>query len=139
MTAMTAKTQYARTVAALAALTLLALPAVGDAQSARTSSNQPIAFGATDNQLIAMSRAAGEASVRISDVRLPSGLVLEFEVRFQAPWGAKPPPAAAMFCSRTAYSKESHKRNWLGVTQKETGGSGGLRNGQNLAPASFFL
>ena len=48
---------------------------------------QPVAFGATDNQLIAMSRAAGEASVRISDVRLPSGLVLEFEVRFQAPWG----------------------------------------------------
>ena len=46
MTAMTAKTHYARTVAALAALTLLALPAVGDAQSARTSSNQPIAFGA---------------------------------------------------------------------------------------------
>ena len=55
MTAMTSKTHYAKirgaqAVAALAALTLLALPAVGDAQSARGTSSQPIAFGADSGE-----------------------------------------------------------------------------------------
>lgn len=50
MTAMTSKTFLGRAAAALTALTLLALPAVGDAQSGRTTSNQPIAFGADDGE-----------------------------------------------------------------------------------------
>ena len=55
MTAMTSKLLGARAfgskaAAALAALTVLALPAVGDAQSAHGTSRQPIAFGADDGE-----------------------------------------------------------------------------------------
>jgi len=71
MTAMTAKTHYARTVAALAALTLLALPAVGDAQSGGTTSRQPIAIGADDGEY-ATDRISlrGRAEVTQGDNRL---------------------------------------------------------------------
>ena len=46
-----------------------------------------------DNRRIAAARAAGQASVRIDDVCLPSGAVLQFEVRFgdharSSKWGA---------------------------------------------------
>jgi len=39
-------------------------------------------YSAADNLLIAQARAAGKPSVRVSDVTLPTGKVLEFEVRF---------------------------------------------------------
>ena len=79
MTAMTAKTHYARTVAALAALALLALPAVGDAQSARTSSNQPIAFGAdTGEQSAERISLRGRAEVTQGQNRLRAEAITLF-------------------------------------------------------------
>jgi hypothetical protein len=51
------------------------------------------AYSVADNRRIAAARAAGQASVRIDDVCLPSGAVLQFEVRFgdharSSKWGA---------------------------------------------------
>ena len=41
-------------------------------------------YSKADSLLIARARTAGEASVRVSDVTLPSGVVTQFEVRFGA-------------------------------------------------------
>lgn len=59
MTAMTSKIPGAKALGLLAALMVVALPAVGDAQSARGSSNQPIAFGADSGE-----QAADRISLR---------------------------------------------------------------------------
>ncbi|NBB66168.1 LPS ABC transporter substrate-binding protein LptA [Pseudomonas sp. ODNR1LW] len=71
MTAMTSKTFLGRAAAALTALGLLALPAVGDAQSSRSTSNQPIAIGADDGEY-ATDRISlrGRAEVTQGDNRL---------------------------------------------------------------------
>ena len=45
--------------------------------------NKRCEFNDSDNQLISQAKASGAPSVRIGDVRLPSGHVLTFEVRFQ--------------------------------------------------------
>ena len=45
-------------------------------------------YSAADNALIAAARARGDAAVRVSDVTLPDGRVLRFEVRFGANAGS---------------------------------------------------
>lgn len=61
----------AKILAAAAALTLAALPAVGDAQSARSTSNQPIAFGADGGEQTAdRITLRGRAEVTQGDNRI---------------------------------------------------------------------
>lgn len=61
------------------------------------ANNKKMPFSEADNALIRQARAGGSDSVRISDVRLPTGTVLQFEVRFKAPFGRlAAPPASGM-------------------------------------------
>ena len=54
-------------------------------------------YSSADNKAIARARVRGQSSVRISDVTLPNGTVLQFEVRFKAPFGKLVrPPASGM-------------------------------------------
>ena len=54
-------------------------------------------FSADDNALIFAAQNRGDSAVRISDVSLPNGRLLKFEVRFAAPWGKlRSPPESGM-------------------------------------------